>query len=71
MNQKATQARVAAYCAVTGTTKDELARDLGMTRQTLHSKLTGETEFKLSEAVQLSKILGCDVDELTKIPTFD
>lgn len=60
--------RVGAYIERTGTTKGELASQLGMSRVSLHSKLTGQTEFRLSEAERLADILGCSVDELRVSP---
>ena len=60
--------RVGAYIERTGTTKSELAQKLGMSRVTLHSKLTGQTEFRLSEAERLAHILGCSVDDLRVSP---
>lgn len=60
--------RIALYTVRTGKTKAEIADALGMTRQTLHSKLTGETDFKLGEAEKLAGILGCTVDELRISP---
>ena len=60
--------RVGAYTERTGTTKAELADSLGMSRVTLHNKLNGLSEFSLSEAVQLAKILGCTVDDLRTSP---
>lgn len=60
--------RVGAYIERTGTTKGELASQLGMSRVSLHSKLTGQTEFRLSEAERLANILGCSVDELRVSP---
>lgn len=60
--------RVGAYIERTGTTKGELAKKLGMSRVSLHSKLMGQTEFRLSEAERLASILGCSVDELRVSP---
>lgn len=60
--------RVGAYIERTGTTKSELADMLGMSRVTLHSKLAGQTEFRLSEAERLAQILGCSVDDLRISP---
>lgn len=58
---------VAAYLARTGKTKAELAKRLGMSRTTLHSKLNGDTEFTLSEGHELKNILGCTADELFSV----
>ena len=60
--------RVGAYLERTGETKSELANKLGMSRVSLHSKLIGHTEFRLSEAERLAEILGCSVDDLRVSP---
>ena len=62
--------RVGAFIERTGMTKAELANQLGMSRVSLHSKLSGQTEFRLSEAERLAEILGCSVDDL-RISPFD
>lgn len=58
--------RVAIHCLRTRDTREDIARQLGISVVTLRSKLNGETEFKLSEAEALAKILGCSIDELKK-----
>ena len=60
--------RVGAFIERTGMTKAELASQLGMSRVSLHSKLSGQTEFRLSEAERLAEILGCSVDDLRISP---
>lgn len=60
--------RVGAFIERTGMTKAELANQLGMSRVSLHSKLSGQTEFRLSEAERLAEILGCSVDDLRISP---
>lgn len=40
-----------------GLKKKFLAEQLGISQNCIHSKLTGENEFKLSEVSNLSKIL--------------
>lgn len=56
--------RVGAYLCRTGTTKQQLASELGMSDVTLWSKLSGRSEFRISEAIKLSNILGISVNEL-------
>lgn len=60
--------RLGSFLEDTGTTKEKLASDLGMSRSALYSKLHGETEFSLAEAYKLSRILGCTVEDLRKEP---
>lgn len=52
-------------------TRQDIADALGIDRASLYNKLSGKTEFSLSEAVALAKVLGCKtVDELITSP-FD
>lgn len=60
--------RVGAYLEREGKTKQELASELGMTTVTLSSKLSGRTDFTFSQAIRLSEILGCTVNELRISP---
>ena len=60
--------RVGAYLEREGKTKKWLADELDMTTVTLGSKLSGETEFSFSQAIRLSEILGCTVNELRVSP---
>lgn len=56
---------IACYCARTGDTRQNIAKQLGISPRSLYAKLNGEVEFKLSEAERLSQILGYEsVDEL-------
>lgn len=55
---------IGAYLARTGKTKQELAKELGMSRSTLRSKINGQTEFTLSEGYALKEILNVTADEL-------
>ena len=55
---------IGAYLARTGKTKQELAKELGMSRTTLRSKINGQTEFTLSEGYALKEILNVTADEL-------
>lgn len=61
-----TEERINDYLDRTGRTRTELAGELGMSRQTLRKKISGQIEFKLSEAAQLACILGCTVDDFRK-----
>jgi len=60
--------RVGAYLAREGKTKKWLADELDMTTVTLSSKMNGETEFSFSQAIRLSEILGCTVNDLRESP---
>ena len=63
--------RVGAFMEREGKTKKWLADELGITTVTLGSKLNGETEFSFSQAIRLSEILGCTVNELRISPFTD
>lgn len=65
---EAIRERVGAYLERDGETKKMLAHSLDMSTTSLNNKLTGVTEFTVSEAIQLSKILGCTLSELTHSP---
>ena len=55
------------YAARTGTTRQELADRLGMSRVSLYMRLKGSIEFSLSQAVKLAEILGCDLTDLVSL----
>lgn len=54
---------VGAYLMREQRTKKELAESLGITSRSLHEKLSGNVEFRLSEALNLADIVGCTVDD--------
>lgn len=60
--------RVGAYLEREGKTKIWLASKLGMTTVSLNSKLNGDTEFTFSQAIRLSEVLGCTVNDLRISP---
>lgn len=60
--------RVGAFLEREGRTKKWLADELGMSTVTLYSKLNGDVEFTFSQAIRLSEILGCTVNELRISP---
>lgn len=58
------QAQVRVYATEHGVTVDSIARAVGITRMSLNNKCSGKTEFRLGEAIRLSRILGIDVESL-------
>ena len=46
---------------------EEIAVALGMSLQTLYTKIRGESEFKVSEAVELKKALHLTTDQFMEI----
>lgn len=59
---------IGAYLARTGTTKKQLAHDLGMPYSTLYSKLYGPSELTFMEGKKLAELIGCTTDELFSSP---
>lgn len=56
--------KVEEYAKKTGQTRDSMADQLGMSRSSFFNKLKGDYEFTLSEAFNLSRMLGVTLDEL-------
>lgn len=52
------------YMERTGKTKTETAGEMGMTRDSLKNKLSGETDFKAAELAALRRITGLSIDAL-------
>ena len=59
---------VGAYLTRTGTTKKQLAHEMGMPYSTLHTKLYGPSEFTFLEGKRLAEIIGLTTDELFVSP---
>jgi hypothetical protein len=60
--------RVGAYLERSGSTKKQLAEEMGMPYSTFHSKLYGPSEFTFMEGKRLSEIVGCSCDEMFVSP---
>ena len=54
------------YLSHSGKSKSELAKYLGISRQSLRAKLSGNVGFKLSEGEKLANLMGCSIDEMLK-----
>ena len=50
-----------------GVTNRRIANDLGLSEQAFYNKLNGQTEFKNSEIVKLTKILQLSMDSVNSI----
>lgn len=61
---KSIQQCVSDYVSLNNTTKDALAKQVGIGRTSFFSKLRGTSEFTLGEAYRLAKQLGCTTDEI-------
>lgn len=59
--------KVSHYVEANETTMGDVADKLGISRSSLFNKLRGSNEFSLSEAFNLSRILGMTVDELCRL----
>lgn len=66
MQERSIKARCAAYLVDSNKTRDDVAKNLGISRRALQQKLDGDVEFKFSEAISLSRLFGCSVDDLAK-----
>ena len=55
---------VAAYLRRTGKTQAELAKEIGMSENSLSWKRRGIREFKLSEVARLADICGFNLDDV-------
>lgn len=68
MNASNIKEWVNAYKARTNKTNADIARQIGMTRRSFEARLTGASEFDLSEAITLAKALNVSVSELCTSP---
>lgn len=55
------------YAKARGVTKDAIADKLGISRSSFFNKMRGSYEFSLSEAFELSRMLGITLDELHEL----
>lgn len=60
--------RLGAYLECTKATRQSVADALGITANTLNSKLRGDSQFYLDEAFALADLIGCKVDDLRTSP---
>lgn len=61
------QEKVGHYVEANKTTMGDVADKLGISRSSLFNKLRGSNEFSLSEAFNLSCILGMTIDEFRRL----
>ena len=55
---------IAAYCERSGSTRQAIANDVGVTPNQLRRKLRGNAPIYLDEAGTLSKILGVSIEDV-------
>lgn len=62
--------RLGSYLLVNRKTKKEVAQCLGIAPSALCNKLSGRSDFTLSEGAKLSRLFNCALDDLVdKAPT--
>lgn len=55
---------VDAYVNASGFKKESIAEKIGIGRTTFYTKLRGDSDFSVFEAMSMAKLFGCTVDEL-------
>lgn len=50
------------------TTKDAVAKAIGISRSSLYDKLAGKRPWMLSEVIDLASYMGCTVNDLLTMP---
>jgi len=55
---------VPGYLKMAGYTLEATAKSLGITRRSLDNKISGTTEFTLSEAKKIREIVGKPIDDI-------
>lgn len=65
---EAINANVNRYVKENDTTKDAVAKGIGISRSSFYDKLAGKSPWMLEEAIKLSDVMGCTVQELITMP---
>lgn len=65
---EAISANVNRYVKENATTKDAIARDIGISRSSFYDKLAGKSPWMLDEVIELSDVMGCSVQDLITMP---
>lgn len=65
--QMSLQEMVGKYAEKHCMTKDAIADKLGISRSSFFNKMRGSYEFSLSEAFELSRMLGISLDDLYEL----
>lgn len=58
------------FLSKTNSTKGTLANHIGISRSTLYEKLDGNRPWLLDEAITLSELMGCTIDDLLNAELF-
>lgn len=60
--------KVGAWLLVSGNNREKLADEIGISRPTLASRLSGKSKWNWDEVVKLAKLVGCTLDEMAGLP---
>ena len=58
--------KLGGYMLETGATRGDSAEQLGLDPRALKARITGETEWKLSELGRIAELVGIGIDDLVK-----
>lgn len=56
------------YVEQQNTTKDAIAKAIGISRSSLYDKMSGKRPWMLSEVIDLAAFMGCSVEDLLSEP---
>lgn len=62
--------KVGAWLLMSGNSRENLANEIGISRPTLASRLSGKSKWNWDEVVKLAKIVGCTLDEMAGMPAL-
>jgi DNA-binding XRE family transcriptional regulator len=50
-----------------GMTRDQLSKELGMTKRSLYNRTSGKSKWEWEEVVRLSNLADCTLEELVDV----
>ena len=59
--------KIGAWLLKDGNTREQLAKELDMTRPTLNGRIEGKSKWLWNDVVKLSRVVGCSLNELAGI----
>ena len=59
--------KLGAWLLEEGHTRDQLAKELGMSRPTLQNRINGTAKWEWEEVVKVSRLTGCTLNELAEV----
>jgi DNA-binding XRE family transcriptional regulator len=51
-----------------GHTRDQLAKELGISRPALNNRISGESKWDWDDVINIARVTGCTLNELAGIP---